>query len=67
MKISVTIYSTDIYGTSRNIACSSCGKEIGRQRKLGGKFIWDDLKKDDYIYCPFCGHKLNKDVLKENK
>ena len=67
MKISAICYSTDIYGTSRNIACSSCNKEIGQQRKLGGKFEWNDLKMDYYIYCPFCGHKLNKDVLKENK
>ena len=67
MKISVTVYSTDIYGTSRNIACSSCGTEIGQQRKLSGKFTWNDLKMDEYIYCPFCGHKLNKDVLKEDK
>ena len=67
MKISFISYSTDIYGTSRNIACSSCNKEIGQQRKLDGKFEWNDLKMDYYIYCPFCGHKLNKDVLKENK
>ena len=67
MKISVTVYSTDIYGTLRNIACSACDKEIGQQRKLGGKFVWNDLKMNDYIYCPFCSHKLNKDILKENK
>ena len=67
MKISIIVYSTDIYGTSRNIACSACDKEIGQQRKLGGEFVWDDLKKDDYIYCPFCSHNLNKEVLKENK
>ena len=67
MKISVSVYNTDIFCTSRNIACLSCNKEIGKQIKLGGEFFWDDLTKDDYIYCPFCSHKFNKDCLKENR
>lgn len=68
MRIGITVYSSDPYGTCRNIECSECGKPIGKQRKLGGKYaFYDDLWKDEYIYCPFCAHKFNKDILKEGE
>ena len=68
MRISITMYSSDIYETRRNIECSACGKPIGQQRKLGGKFeFYEDHRKEDYVYCPYCAHKLNKDCLKENR
>lgn len=67
MRISVAVYSSDWYGTIRNIACSECKKEIGQQIKINGRYTFRDAIKDDYIYCPFCGHKFNKDILKEIK
>ena len=68
MRIYMTSYSTDPYGTLRNIECSVCHRHIGQQRKLGGKFeFYEDRRKEEYVYCPYCAHKLNKDCLKENR
>lgn len=47
----------------RDAICSNCGVIIGEQVKydMDKKFHFDDTKeKDNYSYCPYCGHKFNK-------
>lgn len=46
----------------RDALCSGCGKIIGEQVRypiFHQDFHFED-EKDDYIYCPYCGHKFKK-------
>lgn len=46
----------------RDALCYGCGKIIGEQVKypiFHQDFHFED-EKDDYIYCPYCGHKFKK-------
>lgn len=44
----------------REAFCSCCRNVIGEQVKY--EFFYEDFKfgneKDNYIYCPYCGHKF---------
>lgn len=46
----------------RDALCSGCGKIIGEQSKyidFDTYFRFED-EKDNYLYCPYCGHKFEK-------
>lgn len=59
-RISYYNHSYDRY--VRDALCSECGKIIGEQAKYPDfhkEFYFND-EKNDYEYCPYCGHKFKK-------
>ena len=46
----------------RDALCSSCGAVIGRQVRYNMKQnpFFDTNEKNNYVHCPYCGHKFNK-------
>ena len=46
----------------RDVICSNCGNVIGEQVKyvIWEEFGFVDAEKDNYICCPYCGHKFKK-------
>ena len=59
-------YYNHSYGrTVREVRCASCLKVIGEQVKyeMFNKFTFeqaDEREKDDYKYCPYCGHEFKR-------
>ena len=47
-------------GYERDAICSSCGTVIGEQTKYSdwNNFSFNEREKNDYVYCPYCGHKF---------
>lgn len=50
----------------KKIGCVGCGKELGEVERYptwDSKFSFSEPEKNDYEFCPYCGHKFNKDIL----
>jgi DNA-directed RNA polymerase subunit RPC12/RpoP len=44
----------------RDVLCGACGKIIGEQVKyeIEKQFHFENKEKDDYRFCPYCGHRF---------
>ena len=46
-----------------------CREEIGEVERFPdfyNKFYFKDKEKNDYKFCPYCGHEFNKEELDKN-
>lgn len=56
---------------SRDAICGECGSVIGSQscyehKPMEEKFYFENRDKNYYEFCPYCGKKLKKIILKKD-
>jgi DNA-directed RNA polymerase subunit RPC12/RpoP len=50
----------------KKVGCVGCGKELGEVERYptwDRKFSFSESEKNNYEFCPYCGHKFNKEEL----
>lgn len=49
----------------REVYCSKCMRFIGKQvmYEIQEEYSFEDDKIKDYIYCPYCAHKFDKERI----
>ena len=60
--ISIPYYNHSYDRYVRDVFCSKCGKEMGEQvvyPDVTKEFRFQN-EKDNYVYCPYCGHEFKK-------
>lgn len=52
----------------RQVFCYECLGYIGTQVKydLQDEYVFEDANVNNYIYCPYCAHKFNKERVISN-